>query len=553
MADNQTTQRQLPTDTPLRNGDYRIIRMIGQGGFGITYLAQHRVFGPVALKELFLNSGATYCSRESTTRQQVIPQFDHTQFELFKKRFEEEARTLFNLQDIEGVVKVLDIFEENDTIYFSMVYLGGEKLEDYIKRRGRLTEEDGLGILKTLGRTLHAIHQRNVLHRDVKPANVIIGTAGQVTLIDFGIARSYVDEITETHTTFHSPRYAPPEQKIANAKLGAYSDVYALGATAYFIFTGTPPQSIEERITEDFISPRQLVASLPAYIDEAITRSLAMKKEARFQTIKDFLAALQITSEPTQSAAPSKSSSHTDTTQITDVEATLIHPEEKPQRAYPEHTVVEHLSKPASDDSTQITETRNTKAPPTPGEDTLIYTPKKQPVRISKWAWAIPLVLALGVAAFFLRNRFKPVDNPVPVVDKPIDTTSQQTTILPTEVKPLIEIPSEDDTQKLDKRKAEIEKKLLGNWTSPSGTANLKLETTHMGKIESTPIAWTIQPMKGGIYLKLESTSVDSIKWRFIISEVETSPKGSIVLKLHDGPETPFTTAENMAVYTRKK
>lgn len=89
----------------------------------------------MAIKGLFLNSGVTYCSRESTTRQQVIPQFDSRQFEMFKKRFKEEARTLHNLRNIQGVVKVLQVFEENGTVYMPMEYLQGEKWKNILKEK----------------------------------------------------------------------------------------------------------------------------------------------------------------------------------------------------------------------------------------------------------------------------------------------------------------------------------------------------------------------------------------------------------------------------------
>lgn len=286
-------QRQLPDGTLLQNGKYRIVRQLGQGGFGITYLAWHQVFGDVAIKELFLNSGVAHCSRESTTQRRVVPHFDAVQFQAYKTRFLREAQTLFALRDIHGVVKVLDIFEENDTVYFSMEYLHGEKLEDFIKQRPTLDENEGLQIINALGQTLEAVHRHGVLHRDVKPTNVIMTKDLRPYLIDFGIARSFIDEVLETHTTFHSLRYSPPEQKISQAPLGTYSDVYALGATAYFVFTGIPPQSVEERTTGDYHPPKHYAPMLPAHIDETITKSLKLRPDERFRTISEFLEALR--------------------------------------------------------------------------------------------------------------------------------------------------------------------------------------------------------------------------------------------------------------------
>ena len=288
---------QLKADTTLQNGKYRIVRELGHGGFGITYLAEHQVFGEVALKELFINSGDAHCSRENTTQKHVIPHFDRPQFELFKKRFSDEAKTLYGLNDIRGVVNVIDIFEENGTAYFSMEYLRGEKLDDYIKKNGQLSETETRAILTQLCTTMSAVHARKVLHRDIKPANIIITTDGRAVLIDFGIARSYVEN-NQTHTTFHTPRYSPPEQKIAKSKMGDYSDVYAIGATAYYMATGIEPQSVDDLTQEDFITPKSVVPTLSDNLNDSIIRSLKMRFSERFQTVDDLLNALNAVSKP---------------------------------------------------------------------------------------------------------------------------------------------------------------------------------------------------------------------------------------------------------------
>ena len=300
----QVAQRHLPTDASLQNGKYRILKVLGQGGFGITYLAEHQAFGEVAVKELFLSSGTAHCSRENTTQRQVIPHFETEQFESFKKRFLDEARTLHRLRDVKGVVRVLDIFEENGTVYFSMEYLTGDKLEDYVKKRNHLSEQEGIKLIESIGLTLAEIHKRNVLHRDIKPANIIVSDRGETSLIDFGIARSYVDEMDETHTTFHSPRYSPPEQKIAKSRMGTYSDVYSLGATAYFVFTGTQPQSLEERLADDYQPPKHFINTLSDTVNDAITRSLVIKEKERFQKIEEFLAALTVNTSAWQRMPP---------------------------------------------------------------------------------------------------------------------------------------------------------------------------------------------------------------------------------------------------------
>ena len=249
------SEHYLPIDTLLQGGQYRIVKVLGQGGFGITYLAQHRYFGEVALKELFLSSGTIICTR-GNTKQEVVPRFDKEIFDTFKTRFLQEARKLFDLNDIPGVVNILDVFEENGTAYFSMKYLAGEKLDEYVYRKGRLSESEGVDLIQAIGTILAAVHKRNVLHRDIKPNNIIITHEGKVGLIDFGIARDFDSENTQI---FYSPNYSPPEQRIVKSRMGAYSDIYSLGAVAYFVFTGIPPQSLEERTLGTAKSPNLIV------------------------------------------------------------------------------------------------------------------------------------------------------------------------------------------------------------------------------------------------------------------------------------------------------
>ena len=290
----QVPQIHLPANATLQDGKYQILSVLGQGGFGITYLANHKVFGKVAVKELFLNSDSAKCSRENTTQKQVIPHFKPDQFKVFKDRFLEEAKTLYNLRGVKGVVNVHDIFEENGTVYFSMEYLKGVKLDDYVRARKQLSEDSGLPIVRSLAQSLAAIHKENVLHRDIKPANIMVGDNGDVHLIDFGIAKSYLEEVDETHTTFHSPRYSPPEQKIARSRMGTFSDIYSLGATAYYLFTGRLPQSLEERLleVEDYRPPQFYAPSLSDATNNTIVKSLKLKDKERIQTAEEFLNSL---------------------------------------------------------------------------------------------------------------------------------------------------------------------------------------------------------------------------------------------------------------------
>lgn len=306
--DTPSLQSALPAGATLQEGKYTIVRQIGQGGFGITYLAQHREFGDVAVKELFLNSGSIYCSREATTGRQVVPHLEQARFEKFKARFLNEARTMHSLSRVKGVVNVQEIFEENGTVYFSMEYLNGEKLEEYVKRNHPLPEKESERIVLALCDTLAQVHSQQILHCDIKPSNIIVSPQGDVTLIDFGIARynEIADESAAPHTAIHSPSYSPPEQKVPNAPLGTYSDVFSLGATAYFIYTGQPPQSIEQRLlTGGYLSPRHFNPNIPTPAERAINYSIAAAPQYRPQTIGAFLQIFRQTDGATQ-IEPSK-------------------------------------------------------------------------------------------------------------------------------------------------------------------------------------------------------------------------------------------------------
>jgi serine/threonine protein kinase len=302
-------QGHLPAQTTLQHGKYTIKGVLGQGGFGITYLAIHKTFGEVAIKELFLNSGTIHCSRENTLRLNVVAHFDDGEFEKFKHRFSEEAKTLFSLNRIPRIAQVIDIFEENDTVYFSMHYIKGMKLDEYVKKQGgRLQESEAIRILNALGETLTEVHRYKVLHRDIKPGNIIIGTDGQPYLIDFGISRINTDEMMVTHTTIHTRYYAPPEQSAAKAKMGTYSDIYSLGATAYFMVTGNTPPELQDRFINGFDSAKSIVNTLSVPMDEAITSALQIKTEDRPQTVAAFLTLLNKNSQASiiGQAAPNK-------------------------------------------------------------------------------------------------------------------------------------------------------------------------------------------------------------------------------------------------------
>jgi len=288
-----STQDILQKGARLQNGKYTVERVLGQGGFGITYLAQHALFGQVALKELFLNHAAQlYCTRQGNT---VLPKFDTVQFEGFKAKFLDEARTLARFKDIEGIVKVLDYFEENGTAYFSMEYINGQTLEELVETKkaqhgGFMKESEALAIVGQVGKALSVVHQQGVLHRDIKPANILLNAQTQrAALIDFGIARSFIEGSGAGQTAFFSEGFSAPELKLVNLAKGTYTDVYSLGSTLFYCLTGQPAQAADQREMEGFKSPKYLNPIVSKTTNEAIIKAIQLRPSERPVTVEEFL------------------------------------------------------------------------------------------------------------------------------------------------------------------------------------------------------------------------------------------------------------------------
>ena len=235
----------LPADSTLQGGKYRIIKKLGQGGFGITYLAENTLLlGKVAIKEFFFKD---YCERDDSTSCVTIPKSGNREIvDRFKLKFVKEARTIFRLNH-PNIVRIHDVFEENGTAYYVMDYIEGESLGDMVKRRGAIPETEALGYVKDAASALEYIHSKNINHLDIKPGNLMRRKEdGRVLVIDFGVAKQY-DAVTSEGTTTTpvciSPGYSPVEQYSKNdvQTFSPQSDVYALAATLFKLLTGNTP------------------------------------------------------------------------------------------------------------------------------------------------------------------------------------------------------------------------------------------------------------------------------------------------------------------------
>ena len=222
-----------------RIDDYRLLKVLGVGGFGITYLAEDVKLGSrVAIKEYLPNE---FSVRDGTT---VHPKSDADQkdFEWGLKRFLEEARTLAQFHH-RNVVRVLRYFEANSTAYFVMEYEVGESLEEVLDRRGTLSEEQLRGLLLPLLDGLKSVHAEGFLHRDIKPSNIFVRRDDESpVLLDFGAARNALGRKSRSMTAVVTPGYSPPEQYETDGEQGPWTDIYALSALCFRAMTGNPPE-----------------------------------------------------------------------------------------------------------------------------------------------------------------------------------------------------------------------------------------------------------------------------------------------------------------------
>lgn len=235
---------QLAAGTLLHGGKYRIERVLGQGGFGITYMASDtRLDKTICIKEFFMRE---YCDRDADTSHiSVVSEGAREQVERYKAKFVKEARLISSMSN-PNIITIYDIFDDNGTVYYTMDYLEGGSLKVRVDTGGPLNESKALDYVGQIGNALKYMHSRNVTHLDVKPSNIMLDSSGKAVLIDFGISKRYDSSGGQTSSTpvGISKGYAPMEQYNA-AGVGSFSpetDVYSLGATLYFLLVGRPPQ-----------------------------------------------------------------------------------------------------------------------------------------------------------------------------------------------------------------------------------------------------------------------------------------------------------------------
>ena len=281
----------LPIGTIL-NGRYLTGRVLGVGGFGVTYLAFDMTLEiSVAVKE-YLPSGIALRDADHYSMTVTAPQ-EQPKFDTGASKFLEEARLLAKLRDVPNIVTVHDYFRENNTAYFVMEYIEGVDLMTYTQQKGgKLSFDEALRILLPIIESLAHVHRHNLLHRDISPDNIVVMKNGSTRLLDFGAARLAIDS-EKSKSIILKHGFAPEEQYRKHGNQGPWSDEYALAATMYLIITGVMPPDAIERVHEDtLVPPLQLGINMPQYANDALMKALAVSASGRFPDMNSFAAAL---------------------------------------------------------------------------------------------------------------------------------------------------------------------------------------------------------------------------------------------------------------------
>ena len=284
--DNINVFKELIPGTTLLDGKYVIERKIGEGGFGITYKAfQSGLNRTVCIKEYF-PSGK--CSRVTHAKTIYINASNENIFEKYRQAFVKEAKMLATLHH-PNIVEVIDVFDENNTSYMVMNFVNGKTLQEVVEKNGPMPYPDAINYIAQITNAVAYIHERHILHRDIKPDNIMITTDNKAILIDFGSAREFEQDKTQIHTSILTHGYAPTEQYTSNSRKGSYTDIYAIGATLYYTLTATVPIEAAARITIKLPSPKDLVPSIPDEANRTILKAMQVKAENRHQTVKEFM------------------------------------------------------------------------------------------------------------------------------------------------------------------------------------------------------------------------------------------------------------------------
>ncbi len=358
----------LPGGHLLQNGKYRLTHVVGQGGFGITYrgvwytevkgsLGTVKTEVPICVKEYFFKD---YCYREPGSQAvKVHSETGKVLFNKFKEKLIKEAKILSEVHH-PYIVNVLEVFEENNTAYIAMEYISGFSLKYMLEKNGILPEATILKYVRQIGEALQFVHDKSILHLDIKPSNILIDKNGNARLIDFGVSKRYDIEQEETSTTMLTlSKGFPSIEQYDNEGIQMFSprpDIYSLGATMYNLLTGKIPTESILRAARPLQNPSEINAAISPKTEAVIIKAMQIIPADRFETVGEMLASLDFSqAEKEVQAVPSPS------LEIVNEETTMVYSspvDSKLVGSDDEETVVNVANPPAVE---PITEKNNSR------------------------------------------------------------------------------------------------------------------------------------------------------------------------------------------------
>lgn len=360
---------------------YKIGRVLGEGGFGITYIGIDTVLNlKVAIKEFYMSG---YVNRNHDASPNVFATLGthRDTFEKNREKFLNEARVLAQFYGEAGIVGVRDFCEENGTAYIIMDFLNGVDLKTYLEQKGRLAPEDAVKLLMPVMTSLQHVHAEGIIHRDISPDNIMVMEDGSTKLLDFGAAREISQTDIKSLSVILKPGYAPEEQYRSKGRQGPWTDVYALAATLYKCIVGATPDDAMERMYRDRLpSPAAVDAACPIAISNVIIKGLAVRQADRYQDVASFLADLKTAMEDPDNAelAP-------DTREVAPAQERGVIADDQTVLAdtttiYTPNAAKEHKApKPAAQPSAPAAKTKLKTAKPEPAESAEKPAAKKKP------------------------------------------------------------------------------------------------------------------------------------------------------------------------------
>ncbi|MDL2288254.1 protein kinase [Oscillospiraceae bacterium OttesenSCG-928-F05] len=285
------------TPESILHARYIVGRVLGHGGFGVTYIGYDaQLDRKVAIKEFLPSTFATRMPGDTLIT--VYAGEATEQFEAGLVKFVEEAQRLAQFNGVPGIVDIYDTFIENNTGYIVMQFLEGRDVKAVINERGHLPYEEALPIVLSVAKMLKTVHAQGIIHRDISPDNIFLTTDGSIKLLDFGAARYATSVNSKSLSVILKSGYAPEEQYRSRGEQGPWSDVYALAATFYKMLTGiTPEDAMERAIRDELQEPSALGSDIPKNAENALLNALQVRQANRTPDMAAFIDSFESTAQ----------------------------------------------------------------------------------------------------------------------------------------------------------------------------------------------------------------------------------------------------------------